>query len=632
MTRRFRRSVAALITGSLLALGVVTAQPAYAASSTWTGNSGALWSTLANWSPAQVPVNDDVLTFPPVALKNTQYDLGNGTRLTLNFNGADYIVGGTNVLDPQAIVQTVAGTNQIFTPITGTHRESPDHGRFGRESRSDGAHGWSVQLDEGRSGHAPSRRERPLHRRHRRRRGEPHRQRNHRHEPDAGPERSPRRHGVTANVGATAGTIAPGITGAGLLTVNGSLTLNAGVTVSLDILGAAQGTLHDALRVTNGVLLNNATLVLAGNFVGPANQTFTVIDNTSAGAIQGTFLNLPEGATFAAANGVSYRITYVGGTGNDVVLTQVGRSGIRLAGVDRVDTAVEDLAELIPHEWVCDHGCPGPRRPLPRCPCWGPSRRLQGRPAPARQPRGRGDDGRCSDGDRDPRVLPANASPLRTILVLGGPSAIPDSMVQQLTALGYQVPRQFAGADRFQTAVLIAQTGLNNPPNLFLASGVNFPDALSAGPAAARAAGGGAILLTNASVMPAFTSDYLTTRTGATVFALGGPAAAAGGAPAANQIIGADRYATAVGVAQRFFPNPTAVGIASGEAFPDGLTGGAHIGKIGGPLLLTAQASLPGNVQTYLQSVKATVNQLFIYGGEAAVSAQVATQINTAIA
>ena len=74
----------------------------------------------------------------------------------------------------------------------------------------------------------------------------------------------------------------------------------------------------------------------------------------------------------------------------------------------------------------------------------------------------------------------------KTIFVLGGTAAIPDSMVQQLQALGYQVPRQFAGDDRFQTAVLIAQTGLNNPPNLFLASGMNFPDALSAGPAAAK--------------------------------------------------------------------------------------------------------------------------------------------------
>ena len=627
MTRRFRRSVAALITGSLLALGVVTAQPVYAASLTWTGNSGALWSTIANWSPAQVPVNDDVLTFPPVASsKNNQYDLANGTRLTLNFNGADYIVGGTNVLDPQAIVQTVAGTNQIFTPITGTIGNLPITVASGGNLGLMGPMGGPFSLTKGGAGTlvlggnalytggtvvgagsllvsgtiATSQTQ-----------------------VQSGLLGGT---GVTANVGATAGTIAPGITGAGLLTVNGSLTLNAGVTVSLDILGAAQGTLHDALRVTNGVLLNNATLALAGNFVGPANQTFTVIDNTSAGAIQGTFLNLPENATFAAANGISYRITYVGGTGNDVVLTQVGRSGIRLAGVDRVDTAVKISQNSFPTNGSATTVVLARGDIFPDALAGAPLAVSKVGPLLLANLVA----GATTVDARTVAEIQRVLTTGKTILVLGGPSAIPDSMVQQLTALGYQVPRQFAGADRFQTAVLIAQTGLNNPANLFLASGVNFPDALSAGPAAAKLQG--AILLTNANVMPAFTSEYLTTRAGATIFALGGPAASTGAAPAANQIVGADRYGTAVGVAQRFFPNPTAIGVASGEAFPDGLTGGAHIGKIGGPLLLTAQASLPGNVQTYLQSVKATVNQLFIYGGEAAVSTQVVTQINTAIA
>ncbi len=71
---------------------------------------------------------------------------------------------------------------------------------------------------------------------------------------------------------------------------------------------------------------------------------------------------------------------------------------------------------------------------------------------------------------------------------------------------GYQVIR-LGGTDRFQTAVLIAQSGLNNPTNLFLANGINFPDALSAGPSAAKVQG--AILLTNNNVMPAFTQQYL---------------------------------------------------------------------------------------------------------------------------
>ena len=140
----------------------------------------------------------------------------------------------------------------------------------------------------------------------------------------------------------------------------------------------------------------------------------------------------------------------------------------------------------------------------------------------------------------------------------------------------------------------------------------------------------GAILLTNNNVMPAFTQQYLASRTGVTLYAMGGPAA--GAAPQAIPIVGADRYITAVMAAQRFFTNPTAVGIASGVAFPDGLTGGAHIGKLGGPLLLTDPNALPGNVQTYLQSIKATLTQLFVYGGSAAVATPVVTQINTAVA
>ena len=121
MTRRFRRSVAALITASLLALGVVTASPAAAASFTWNGNAGSTWSSAASWTPNGPPASGDVLTFPTGASSlSNQNNLPNGTILTLNFTGAGYIIGGVSVLDPQAITQGVAGLNQIFTPITGT--------------------------------------------------------------------------------------------------------------------------------------------------------------------------------------------------------------------------------------------------------------------------------------------------------------------------------------------------------------------------------------------------------------------------------------------------------------------------------------------------------------------------------
>ena len=57
-----------------------------------------------------------------------------------------------------------------------------------------------------------------------------------------------------------------------------------------------------------------------------------------------------------------------------------------------------------------------------------------------------------------------------------------------------------------------------------------------------------------------------------------------------------------------------------------------HIGKLGGPLLLTDPNALPGNVQTYLQSIKTTLLQLFVYGGSTAVSTPVVTSINAAVA
>lgn len=73
---------------------------------------------------------------------------------------------------------------------------------------------------------------------------------------------------------------------------------------------------------------DTATLatVLFGGFTPAAGQSFTIIDNQSDKPVTGTFKDLPEGASFTQ-NGVTYKISYVGGTGNDVVLTVVSVPG-----------------------------------------------------------------------------------------------------------------------------------------------------------------------------------------------------------------------------------------------------------------------------------------------------------------
>ena len=50
---------------------------------------------------------------------------------------------------------------------------------------------------------------------------------------------------------------------------------------------------------------------------------FTIIDNTSASAVSGTFNGLAEGSTVTVGLN-QCQISYVGGTGNDVTLTVVG--------------------------------------------------------------------------------------------------------------------------------------------------------------------------------------------------------------------------------------------------------------------------------------------------------------------
>ena len=218
------------------------------------------------------------------------------------------------------------------------------------------------------------------------------------------------------------------------------------------------------------------------------------------------------------------------------------------------------------------------------------------------------------------RVLPRGG----TVYLLGGTSAVTPTVANQVTALGDVVER-LAGADRFSTAVAIAGA-LGNPTTVLEATGAGFADGLAAGAAAAKV--GGVVLLTNGASEAPATAAYLSAHRG-TRYAIGGPAAHAD--PGATAIVGADRYTTAVDVAVKFFPAPTAVAAASAATFPDALSGGAHIGSQRGPLLLVPPSGpLPATVASYLGSVASSVTHLWLYGGTSAVDGNVQTYLSQA--
>lgn len=126
--------------------------------------------------------------------------------------------------------------------------------------------------------------------------------------------------GQLGNLTATGGTVSPG-TSPGLLK-SGSLNWNSSTTYRCEINGTTVGVNQDQLAVTGAVSLGNAALQLAIGFTGAVSNRYTIIANDGTEAVSGIFAGLPEGTVFSQG-GAQFRISYVGGTGNDVVLTQL---------------------------------------------------------------------------------------------------------------------------------------------------------------------------------------------------------------------------------------------------------------------------------------------------------------------
>ncbi|AXV05731.1 internalin, putative [Euzebya pacifica] len=220
---------------------------------------------------------------------------------------------------------------------------------------------------------------------------------------------------------------------------------------------------------------------------------------------------------------------------------------------------------------------------------------------------------------RTDELLPSVTDEIRRVLgeqgriyLLGGVVALDDEVEAQAGDLGYPMQR-LQGPSRIETAIAIAEH-LGDPDEMLIAGGEQFADALTA--AAVAGARGGAILLTSPGQPHPSVDAYLSDKD-PVLWAVGGPAV--GAYPAVTPVAGPSRDATAVAVAETFYDDPGALGFARLDDFPDALTGGAHIARQPGPLLLTQTDFLPDVVTDYVCR-STTVTQGYVYGGTAAVS------------
>lgn len=196
---------------------------------------------------------------------------------------------------------------------------------------------------------------------------------------------------------------------------------------------------------------------------------------------------------------------------------------------------------------------------------------------------------------------------------------------------------RISGPDRYATAVEISKAGFpGTAPVVYLATGENYPDALSAAPAATVE--GGPLLLTPSGILPATVKAEIQRLKPAKIVVVGNTPSISAAvfadvkklAPTTVRLAGADRFETSRLVIAHAFRSATpAVYVATGLNYPDALSAAAAAGSQGKPVLLVNgnAGGLDAATSTMLRQKKVT--SATIAGSAASVSSGIEASLRT---
>lgn len=212
--------------------------------------------------------------------------------------------------------------------------------------------------------------------------------------------------------------------------------------------------------------------------------------------------------------------------------------------------------------------------------------------------------------NRIPTEIAAELNRLKPqrIVVVGGPGAISNSVFSALAGYageGASGVTRLGGMDRYETARIAvrAHWAAGSASKVYVVTGRNFPDALSA--AAAAGAQNAPVISVDgsASRLDAATAALIAELGATEVVIAGGTAivserirldlAAIPGVTTVTRAAGSDRYSTSAAINTAAFPSATHVYLASGEDFPDALAGAVRAGMDGAPLYLVRGSCIP---------------------------------------
>lgn len=220
----------------------------------------------------------------------------------------------------------------------------------------------------------------------------------------------------------------------------------------------------------------------------------------------------------------------------------------------------------------------------------------------------------------------------KRIVVLGGPATLSADVEASLRAYSGSVSR-IGGADRYAAGAAISTATFPDGASVaYVASGENFPDALSASPMTGSEQG--PVLLAQRDTLPQAVADELKRLKPDYVIAVGGPNTLSPAVVSSIEKIapvvrmdGVDRYAVSAEASKRAFERGAyTVYIASGEVFPDALSGAPVAIDEGAPVLLVNRNGIPKAVGEEL--ARLAPYRIVVLGGENTVSPAVADALN----
>ncbi len=129
--------------------------------------------------------------------------------------------------------------------------------------------------------------------------------------------------GANITLTAGSGSIQPNTVGTDVNVYPGSLGFGTPSGLAIAINGTTPDSGYRQLNIMGNLNLSGVSLTLSGSLVPAPGSSFAIINNAGHDPIIGTFNGLPEGAVIAnfLGSGLNATISYVGGNGNDVVIT-----------------------------------------------------------------------------------------------------------------------------------------------------------------------------------------------------------------------------------------------------------------------------------------------------------------------